>query len=200
MSIDRVKRDLKRQSGRRRDPTLFLVATEGEQSEIIYLDALKSDRIRIVSLGATDGRSSPKGVFDRIKQVKDAVDFGAGDTFWLLCDRDQWPEKMFAEVNALCKQCEITLCTSNERFEVFLCHHFDDFIGSEAWDNGEYERFLREHLGAYSKTKFDASKLVSTAPEACRRCEELDDNLTELWPNKPNSRAYLLLSAILAKM
>lgn len=200
MSIDRIRRELKRSTGRRRDPTLFFVATEGSRSEIIYLEAIKSDRIRILALGSADGRSSPQGVFDRIKEVKRAVDYGTGDSFWLLCDRDLWPEKMFAEVNSLCKQSGIALCTSNERFEVFLCHHFPDFPDSEAWINGEYETFLREKLGAYQKNKFDAAKIVVNAAEACKKCDEFDDHETELWPNRPNSRAYLLISAILSKM
>lgn len=200
MPIDRVRSQMRRKEGELRDASIVLVGTEGEKTEAIYLDAFGSARVKVVTVVCDDGRSSPKGVLNKVSEAITRFNFGSGDTFWIIVDKDQWKEKEFSEVFALCRQKGITHVVSNERFEVFLCYHFTDFVGSPEFENGEYEKFLRAKLGVYRKNKFDAQRLRSLAKTACDACASADGGSHALWPDPPNSRAYLLVRAILEKL
>lgn len=171
MAIDRVRSSLRRRPEEHRDASIFLVATEGEHTESIYLATFRDPRIKVIPIPCEDGKSSPQGVLDRLSEAMTTFQFGGDDTFWILVDRDSWTERMFSEVNSECKKKNIFMSTSNARFEAFLCWHFDDFRDSEEFSTGDYENFLRKKLGSFSKTKFDAHKLRTNTARACSRAE-----------------------------
>jgi len=76
-----------------RDSRLFIVATEGQHTEKQYFEGFVSRRLRVEVLSTgPDGRSSPKGVLDRLDVFRQQYDLGTDDELWLVVDTDQWPD------------------------------------------------------------------------------------------------------------
>ncbi|MBL8651387.1 MAG: RloB domain-containing protein [Sphingopyxis sp.] len=199
MAIDRVRHELKRAPDQHRDASIFVVGTEGQHTEKIYISAYRSNRVKVVAVECDDGASSPEGVLAKVNEIADTFQFGEGDSFWLLVDRDAWTAKMFAHVYRECKKKGYTLCVSNRQFETFLALHFDDFDHQECKKSKCIVKFLKNKLGGFSKEKYDPKPLVALAKSACERCRALDVGGNEIWPDRPGSRADLLVSAIIAK-
>ena len=198
MAIDRRKRPLVRDRGEWRDASLFIVATEGEKTEKIYLSCFHSQKIKVVTLECTDGRSSPEGVLDRIDAYKNKYQLGAGDTFWLLIDRDSWRTKMLSAVASECRRKEFSLLISNPMFEVWLAFHFDDDL-PEKLTKRSLASHLRKVMGRFSKSDYPTHNLSIQAKVACEKARARDKDLNSLWPISPGSRAYRLLEEILAR-
>ncbi len=200
MKLDRVKQSLKRREGHVRDASLFVVATEGEKTEEIYLNSFQSSRIKVIAVICDDGKSSPDGVLARLSSVMKAFQFGDGDSFWMLIDRDRWTEAMLSAVHSEAKKKGISILCSNQRFEVFLCAHFEEFETSQHIKEGRYEEFLKERLNHFNKTNYDCTDIRKNAAAACDRCERLDISQTELWPPEHSSRAYKLVRSLLSRI
>lgn len=199
MVIERVRSRLKRNAEELRDASIFIVGTEGEHTERIYLSAFKSNKIKVVPVECDDGASSPDGVLRKVDEISKIFQFGDGDSFWLLVDKDAWTQKMFSDVYRECKKKGFMLCVSNHQFEIFLAHHFDDYDPLECSETKDIIKFLKIKLGGFSKSKYDASKLIGNAKLASDRCRIADTGKNEIWPDRPGSRAYLLVSDILSK-
>jgi hypothetical protein len=200
MKLDRVKHSLKRGTKQFRDASLFVVATEGEKTEAVYLNSFHSSRIKVFPVICDDGRSSPEGVLERLTFVMKSFQFGENDSFWMLIDRDQWSEQMLSAVNSNAKKLGVQILCSNRRFEVFLCAHFEGFEDSDEIASGQYELFLRKNLGSFNKSSYDCIRVREGTQLACNRCEATDDQTTELWPPEHTSRVYRLVKALLAKI
>lgn len=200
MPIDRIRHSLKRSQRGNRDASIFLVGTEGEHTERIYLDIFDSPKIKVVAIPCDDGHSSPIGVLTKVLEARKKFDFGKGDSFWLLVDKDCWTEKMLSEVHSQCKKIGAKILVSNERFEVFLCSHFEDFFVSGEYKSKSYELFLKKKLGGYSKSKFDAKKLLGGVKLACEINRTRDDGKNEIYTNDCGSRAYVLVERIIDKV
>lgn len=196
MPLSRVRRSLKRTGEELRDASIFLVATEGEKTERLYLDQFRNRRVKVVPIVCDDGHSSPSGVFDKLSEAVKAFDFGAGDSFWLVVDKDQWEEAMFADVRRRCADSGFNLLVSHHRFEAFLCLHFEDCSEDTRFESGEYEEFLREKLGSYNKNNYDAERIFQLRETGCYQAEERDDQANEIFPPEHCSRVYMLVRAI----
>ena len=73
--MGRQRREFKRISGTR-DASLFVIATEGQNTEPKYFEALRSSdayanpRIHVKIIKSEDGKSSPKYMFDSLNEFK----------------------------------------------------------------------------------------------------------------------------------
>lgn len=191
-----MRRPLARSTGEFRDASLFIVATEGACTEPRYFTLFRSRRLKINIIGCENGKSSPAWVLDRLDKYAKKYQFGAGDTFWVVIDRDRWTEKDLAEVHGRCKKAGISLIISNPNFEIWLAFHFDGEIPTDG--KKSVIGFLRKNMGSYSKKNFPLSGLLEASPDACVRARARDKDGAQLWPEVPGSRLYLLVEAILA--
>lgn len=196
MPIDRRKRPLKRVMGQLRDATLFIVATEGRRTEPIYFGIFMSPRIRVETLGCEDGHSSPEGVLDRVTDFQRKYQFGAGDTFWLVLDRDDWKIKTLTHVFTECRKKDVSLLISNPMFEIWLALHFDDAL-PENLSKKSLSAHLRRLLGSYSKSNYPADSLLERSEKACERAKNNDSGTNPIWPDSPGTRVYKLVAEIL---
>lgn len=78
----------------RRDTKLFIVATEGKETEKQYFGMFKSTRIKVEILATTeDGKSAPEYVLERLDKFKERYDLSNDDMLWLVSDVDRWRDK-----------------------------------------------------------------------------------------------------------
>lgn len=55
---------------------------------------------------------------------------------------------------------------------------------------------MRDLLGAYSESKYDAARLLPNVPVAMTIAKELDVSPTDRWPQTIGSRVYKLMESI----
>ena len=55
---------------------------------------------------------------------------------------------------------------------------------------------MRDLLGSYSESSYDAVCLLPHAPKAMSIAKELDVNTADRWPQNVGSRVYLLMESI----
>lgn len=195
--VSRTKRPLDREGGVLRDASLMIIASEGEKTEPLYFSAFRSPKLQIICIPSSGGRSSPDHVLDALSEFIAKFDFGEGDEFWIVVDRDRWTEKNLSRVFADCKKKGVEMAVSNPFFEIWIALHFPN-----ALPNILKKRELKVHLsallGGYSKSNFDTSQLVLQAEEAVGRAQALDSDANHIWPPPPGSRVYHLMRRVLS--
>jgi hypothetical protein len=194
----------KRETGFR-DARLVFVATEGQETEPAYFEALKrlfvpeGSRLHVIVLPTIDGRSAPGHLVERLDAAAREYRLGElRDEFWLVGDVDDWKVKTFAAVATLARQKGYELAISNPCFELWLLLHFRAEVTS-ATTADACERALREALGgSYNKANLRAAPFsVERVNDAVARAEQLDAAPAEPWPTAPPvTRVYRLVRSI----
>lgn len=197
MAIARPSNPLRRKKSGTRDASLTIIATEGEVTEKIYFSEFNTQKTVVEVLPAKNGRSSPKWIFESAKKLATNTQFGENDSFWIVIDRDQWEISELADVRRQCVQSRFNLLVSNPCFEIWLSFHCSNYPTSNSCKN-DAVLALREDLGGYRGTKYDAKSLINKAALACDRAESLDDHQNEIFPQNPGSRVYQLVRHLLA--
>jgi hypothetical protein len=191
----RERKDFKRISGVR-DARLFVVATEGEQTEARYFEQLVSEdyyyssRVHLEIIPAEDGKSAPKHVIARLDEFRRSYKLRKGDELWILIDRDHrsWNERQLATAQQLCKQKNYRFGLTNPSFELWLILHLCDVpsfppeeresirenrrIGSRTYCEG----ILVRENGSYNKVDPDLSRIISNVELALDRNKRLTQN------------------------
>lgn len=176
MPITRTKL-VTRQSGVR-DARLFIVATEGAQTEPQYIEALKANgiidktRIIIEVVPTQEGKSSPEQVLERLKETRRQYELKSFDEFWLLLDVDRWRDKKLSQVAQEAYQCGYSLGVSNPCFEVWIAlHSLETLPASESC--GEFEALIRKAWGSYNKANlpigYFSRSVIEAAIERARK-------------------------------
>lgn len=137
------------------------------------------------------------GFLNLQKKLATNTQFGENDSFWIVIDRDQWEISELADVRRQCVQSRFNLLVSNPCFEIWLSFHCSNYPTSNSCKN-DAVLALREDLGGYRGTKYDAKSLINKAALACDRAESLDDHQNEIFPQNPGSRVYQLVRHLLA--
>jgi hypothetical protein len=195
MGIER-KKLLDRQHDRR-DARLFIVATEGKETEKQYFGMFGSSRIKVEVLSTgEDNKSAPNYILERLNIFKDKYDLNDDDMLWLVIDVDRWGDKKLSEVCREAKQKGYHLAVSNPCFEVWLYLHLDD-LNAEDRTGGDFEKRIREILGSYNKSNLDLSKYQQTIHDAVNRAKQLHPNPSQNWPPSIGSHVYKLVEILL---
>jgi hypothetical protein len=110
-----------------RDAKLFVIATEGAETEKQYFTIFQSTRIKIEVLHTgEDNKSAPNHVLDRLDSFYKKYDLSDEDSLWLMFDVDRWKIKTLSDVCRQARQKNYDLAISNPCFECWLYLHFDD--------------------------------------------------------------------------
>jgi hypothetical protein len=204
-----------------RDAKLFVIAAEGQKTEIRYFKGIKGalasepTRIHIKVLERENSNSSPRYLLDMVNEfvANNKISISEGDEVWLAIDRDaqSWGEDEISAVAQECIQKQYGLALSNPCFEVWLLLHFHDvdtFYSQEQKDelfaNKRVSRNNTVLKSEVSKAltslgaEADISKLFPFVKDAIERAKALDSNLTHRWPVTLGTRVYLLVERILA--
>ncbi len=195
---------------------LIVIAAEGRQTENIYFEAMKAtlcaSDVQVEVLHRDTNDSSPENVLNQIIDFKAEYNIEDDDQLWVVVDKDKWTKKMISEVAQYCTQDEhLYFALSNPCFELWLLLHVDDVSQYDAeqlrllQENRRVTRRtdtwlkhkLREKLGEYSESKYDAYYLLQTIDVAIERAKILDVKPADRWPQTIGTRVYLLAESIM---
>lgn len=211
----RLRKPFKRLEGERTD-LLFVIATEGKDTERIYFEELRntiqSTRIHLKVLPSLTNASAPNQVLTRLNKFLENYDTDCDDQFWIVIDKDRWTDKMLSSVAQTCAQKKnYFMGLSNPCFELWLLLHIEDVSKYSPKDlillfqnkkiNGVpyLKRKMRELLGAYSESSYNAETIIRNIRKAIDRAKNLDKIKKHRWPQTLGTRVYMLAQEILDK-
>lgn len=202
-----------------RDARLIVIASEGKDSERIYFRALAKEytnpRVHVHILERSEdeqNNSSPEHVLKQLNDYKGLYALEADDELWLVVDKDRWTEAMLSRVATECAQDNyMHVALSNPCFELWLLLHLED---AELLTMEERERWignrrksknadpylkarLRQKMGSYHESAYDATTLLAHVEEAIERARALDKNPADRWPQTLGTRVYLLAESVM---
>lgn len=210
----RQRKDFQRIEGVK-SSRLIVIAAEGRATENIYFEAMRQElcatNVQLVVLNREDDNSNPANVHRQIKDFMDEYNILDDDQLWIVIDRDDWKEKMLADIVQLCQQnSNLRFCMSNPCFELWLILHLEDiedyseedkknlFENPRLSTHGTWTKYhLRKLMGHYQESDYDPSILLPHVEEAICRAEKLDINPKDRWPQTTGTRVYLLAKSIM---
>ncbi|MCF6360840.1 MAG: RloB family protein [Cyclobacteriaceae bacterium] len=184
----------KRSKGSRK-PKVVWIACEGDVVEPRYLDGVKYYyRTRGVNLQIVEREeSSPKAVLDAILKTKKSRTSNSDDLFWIIIDRDRWPNRMLSQVARQCSDSSIGMALSNPCFEFWQLLHYQD--PEEEYNNCRLLKPLVNQLRV-CKDENDYTNIDGLG-QAIIRARNLDSG-DGRWLNVNGSRMYLLIEDIIS--
>lgn len=209
----RKRKDFVRLEGVR-SARLVVIAGEGRYTESIYFNAVKNElrapNVHVEVLDRNSDESSPESVHRQVADFMRQYNIEDDDELWLVIDRDRWQERMLSQVAQLCAQnSHLHFCMSNPCFELWLLLHledveqYDDETKNALLQNKKnksgvtwLKKRMKDLLGSYAGSKYDALGLIPYAPVAIDRARGLDSNPQDRWPQSIGSRVYLLMESI----
>ena len=202
-----------------RDARLVVIASEGKDTERIYFKALAKEymnpRVHVHILERDDdeiNNSSPEHVLKQLDDYKNQYELEADDELWLVVDRDRWTDAMLSRVATACAQNGyMRMALSNPCIELWLLLHLVDVTAlppaeQQLWmENRRKSKHadpylkvrLRQELGAYHESNYDAQMLVGHVETAIKRARLLDKNPADRWPQTLGTRVYLLAESVM---
>ena len=202
-----------------RDARLIVIASEGKDTERIYFRALAKEytnpRVHVHILERSEdeqNNSSPEHVLKQLNDYKGHYELESDDELWLVVDRDRWTEAMLSRVATECTQDNFMhVALSNPCIELWLLLHLVDatLLTSEEeqlWmENRRKSKNadpylkvrLRQEMGSYHKSSYDAKMLIEHVDVAIARAEALDKNPADRWPQTLGTRVYLLAESVM---
>lgn len=206
-----------------KDPSLIVIATEGQKDEQQYFEAVREKceslgsrlKIEVIPPDGHDrhpSHSSPRHVLEQLSSYKKTYGLNTHDELCMAIDRDKqsWTEAELSWVAAECAKKQFLLALSNPSFEIWLLlHRVDTTDYNEAQKISLLENRRVASRGSYIKVELSnlLAKSVSADLDiedywdqtllAIQRAEVLDVEPSERWPNNLGSRVYLLMKKVL---
>ena len=202
-----------------RDARLIVIASEGKDTERIYFKALAKEytnpRVHVHILGrseAEQNNSSPEHVLKQLNNYKEQYELEADDELWLVIDKDRWTEAMLSRVATECAQDDFMhMALSNPCFELWLLLHIEDAPSLTPEEqmlwmenrrksknaNPYLKLRLRQKIGSYHESAYDALSLIAHVEDAIERARALDKNPNDRWPQTLGTRVYLLAESVM---
>jgi len=216
--MGRIRREFKRISGNR-DARLFVIACEGQKTEVHYFEDFVSKdfyynpRAHVEILKRKKGGSSPMDVLKQIDDFMLEYNLNENDELWIVIDRDKqsWDTKMIRQVAQNCIKKGYNLAVSNPCFEVWLLLHvkkLTEYTKEEIQELYENRKIssrrtkLKDEIkkinGSFNPSNLDSSQFLPNVNLAIKQAELLDSNKKTRWPNYFGSRIYLLAKQLLS--
>ncbi|HPI20538.1 MAG TPA: RloB family protein [Candidatus Kapabacteria bacterium] len=169
---------MKRTSSQRKFNKTIFILCQGTVTEVQYFNHI-SEQIwfnKNVAIKIKPYHNSNALQFIRlaIKNYKD--DINSYDEFWVVFDKDETSDDDFNKAVNLAEQSKLKVAYSNQAFEVWLIHHFQELFS--AFDRNDYETTLNKLL------EFDYGKDEKTAKKVA---ETLFPKIEEAIKNSENS-------------
>lgn len=202
-----------------RDARLIVIASEGKDTERIYFRALAKEytnpRVHVHILERSEeeqNNSSPEHVLKQLNDYKGHYALESDDELWLVVDRDRWTEAMLSRVATECAQDDFMhVALSNPCIELWLLLHLVDATlltaeEQQLWmDNRRKSKNadpylkvrLRQEMGSYHESSYDAKMLIEHVEVAIARAKALDKIPADRWPQTLGTRVYLLAESIM---
>ncbi len=187
-----------RRSAFKKTKRLFVVATEGAETEPISFQEFHPGRdggFRLKILGNPKHKSRPVEVVQRLMEYERRERPGPDTEYWAIIDRDVWPEPELQEAwNLVTAREGYHLAMSNPCFELWLWLHLrPNRLFS---DRHECQRALAREWPDYAKSNYDAAVLMPFVADAVARASGLEEEPGEPWPAAQGTRVYRLVEKL----
>ncbi|WP_333696499.1 RloB family protein [Flavobacterium sp.] len=216
--MPREREDIFLESNSKIKEKVIVLAFEGNDTERIYFDELKSHvkfnddviYLHLLSRPKNDTNSAPIHVFNKLKkEAKEEYNFNSQDELWMIIDKDKW--KNIESIVELCKaQGNMFVAVSNPCFELWLLLHIKEISelseveikailnNKKVSKNRTYiDKFLSDLLSdGYNKSNPIPSRFLPTIYDAIRQAKALD-NLSEDFPSSIGSHVYKIAEIVI---
>lgn len=199
----RKPRPLNRKEEHVRDTSLIIIATEGEKREPLYfeMDVFRNNKkIQVKVISTTNGESSPTDVLSRLHEYASEYQFGEGDQFWLVIDKDRWSNKNLYEIKELCNDRNYRLALSNPCFELWLLLHFrkeNELPLKGQMNCTDIKKLLNPQLNERDEGNYDAT-YARWVKHAIKEARCLDKHPGAPFPDCPGTRIYQLVEILIS--
>jgi len=187
----------------RRDSTTFVIAFEGEKTELIYFRSLTVGRRRVnlVPLPTEpDGKSAPKHLLFRLDEwlVRNAVREADRMALWLVMDVDHhFRGNHVRDTHGTLDEARrrnVQVAVSAPCFELWLLLHLEEV--DQVCTCDAVEQRLKFLMQGYNHNRYDPTGLLPGVAEAVRRAEALDATPDQREPSNPGTQVYRLVRAL----
>ncbi|MEX2363431.1 MAG: RloB family protein, partial [Balneolaceae bacterium] len=147
-----------------------------------------------------NGKSSPRAVLSRLHEFATEFQFGEGDQFWLVIDKDRWVDASLHEITQLCNDRSYKVALSNPCFELWLLLHFrktDELQLNEAISCDHIKNIFNPQLADRDEGNYDAT-YVRWIKYAIEEARKLDVHPDAPFPDCPGTRVYQLVEELMA--
>jgi hypothetical protein len=216
--MPREREEIFRESNTKIKEKVIVLAFEGNDTERIYFQELKSHvkfnddviYLHLLTRPKTDTNSAPNHVFNKLKkEAKDEYNFNSQDELWMIIDKDRW--KNIEVIINLCKeQGNMFVAGSNPCFEIWLLLHIKEIselseeeikaieINKKVSKNRTFlDKFLSDLLDeGYNKTNPNPSRFLPTISKAVKQAKILD-NPSEDFPSTIGSHVYKIAEIVI---
>ena len=192
----RKKRPLNRNLPHLRDTKLIIIATEGKETEKQYFLMFKNLKLQVKIIPATDNRSSPEYVLNRLDNFKKEFNIDGNDELWLVVDVDRWGDAKLSQIAKLCVQKNYHLAISNPCFEVWLYLHFEN-ITPEINNCQEVKRLIKNRLGSYNSSNLNTDIFLPNVNVAVENAKVLDTNPQDRWTSSTGTHVYKIVEKLI---
>jgi hypothetical protein len=194
------RRRFSRPVSRREYRPVFIIATEGKETEPQYFNMKifkpPYSMVRVEIL-PTKQNPSPASVLARMKTFLKEYSIKDGVQAWLIVDKDHWKDALLEQLYRWAiEAANRGLAVSNPQFEFWLLLHFEKADG--VCSKADCLTHLRKHCPDYSKSNLSTQKFneINTADAICRAYTR-DIPPCEKWPLTTGSTIYRLVFNIL---
>ena len=218
--MPREREEFFRDSNTKEKEKIIVIAFEGNETEKIYFEELKSITrfnddliyLHLLVRPKEDTRSAPNHVFNKLKkEAKDEYNFHKTDELWMIIDKDRW--KNIPEIIQLCdNHGNMFVAGSNPCFEIWLILHLqsledlDEEMIEEYLNNKKItskKRFVDKVLSdlleeGYSKSNPKPERFLPFVDNAIERAKALDHS-KEDFPSGIGSHIYKIMEKIIKK-
>jgi len=194
-----------RRIGFKKTKKLFLIASEGAETEPLYFEELKPivagrDAIIRVELVANPNHGShPEEVLKRLRTTAKNKGIKEGDELWLIIDRDAWNEADLNKVSKRARELGYFVALSNPCFELWLYLHLKNnrhFIDRHQCQH----EFGKVHSSYRTNGKggYDPKPLMNKIGMAIERSKVIDIRPADPLPKTQATRVYLLVEKLVS--
>lgn len=217
--MGRERHELSRQSNIQKKEKIIVLAFEGNDTERIYFQELKSSEkfndhliyLHLIIRNKTNTNSSPSHVFEELNNVKEEFNFDPTDELWMIIDTDRW--KNIPEIITKCKDSKdknMNVAVSNPCFELWLflhCFSAVDLPEEEKQKIVENKRITTKKKyidtllatalgGSYNKSNPRHDCFINNIDEAISQAKALDSE-NEEYPKRMGSHVYKVVEKLL---
>lgn len=210
--MPRVKRGYTREATQPlvRDYKLFAIACEGTRREPEYFQLFKHMSAKIavdiiddvvyegIQASATQG-SAPRWVLDRAIRYIEREGLSPDDDLFFVMDVDRWSSDQLRELAQYCaEQHNWHLVLSNKCFEIWLYFHKKEHNRGLDLDISSKE--LKHVISLLEDGGYHPYKFIPNFLEAIRNARNADTNADYHFPNKNETKVYILGQALIDKI
>ena len=215
--MPRERKEFVRASFIRDVQRLFVIASEGQKTEVKYFEEFRSPRyynnqlIYLEVIKRLTSQSSPSNIIKQLNKFKLEFRLREGDSLWMIIDRDKqsWSSREIADVARLCVQKKYGFALTNPCFELWLLLHrkdlndYSDIERQELLSNRKsgnrtkLELELLSICGSYNKSNLKVDDYLPFINDAIERAEALVQNQRERWPSGLGSHVFKLVKQLL---